>query len=99
MQSALPTTDSKPSSRPTEEATPSKKCEWKGCTFPRPFRREAELIRHIKTVHVSRDAYKCPICGKGFGRKDRMEDHRRTHTHNHALLGGKTLLSQIRDRR
>ncbi|GAM38744.1 hypothetical protein TCE0_033r09724 [Talaromyces pinophilus] len=78
---------------PPIEATPSKKCEWKGCTFPRPFRRDAELMRHIKTIHIARDAYKCPVCRKGFGRKDRMEDHRRTHTHNHAL-GGKTLVSQ-----
>lgn len=111
MQFALPTIDSKLNnenqdleisdqiSSPTApaESTASKKCEWKGCTFPRPFRRDAELMRHIKTVHVARDAYKCPVCGRGFGRKDRMEDHRRTHTYNHAL-GGKTLLSQIRDR-
>jgi hypothetical protein len=67
------------SSLPSEPPA-SKKCEWKGCTFPRPFRRDAELMRHFKTVHVSRDAYKCPVCGKAFGRKDKMEHHRRTHT-------------------
>lgn len=65
-------------------STSTKKCQWKGCTFPRPFRRDAELMRHTRTIHVSRDAYKCPICGRGFGRKDKMEDHRRTHTYNHA---------------
>lgn len=69
------------SSSPPMDSTTSKKCEWKGCTFLRPFRRDAELMRHIKTVHVSRDAYKCPVCGKAFGRKDKMEDHRRIHTH------------------
>jgi hypothetical protein len=72
-----------PSSSPPTGSTASKKCEWKGCTFPRPFRRNAELMRRIKTVHISRDAYKCLVCGKAFGRKDKMEDHRRVHTHTH----------------
>lgn len=69
-----------PLSQP-EKATASMKCEWKGCTFPRPFRRYADLMRHIKTIHVSPDAYKCSVCGKGFGRKDKLEVHHRTHTH------------------
>lgn len=57
------------------------KCEWKGCKSKRSFGRRAELERHVKSIHISPDAYQCPVigCEKSFGRKDRMESHKRQH--------------------
>ncbi|KAH8700437.1 hypothetical protein BGW36DRAFT_357096 [Talaromyces proteolyticus] len=64
---------------PPKSAT--RKCRWEGCKYLGSFRRDADLLRHVKAVHVSPDAYTCPIvgCGKPFGRKDKMEAHRRAH--------------------
>lgn len=60
------------------------RCEWKGCTSRSTFRRKAELLRHIQTIHVSPSAYACPEpdCTRSFARKDRLQSHMmRRHDH------------------
>lgn len=54
-------------------------CKWEGCKYARSFGREAELLRHVKTVHLSPSAYFCPElgCSKSCSRKDNLEAHRR----------------------
>ncbi|KAL2823290.1 hypothetical protein BDW59DRAFT_163452 [Aspergillus cavernicola] len=57
-------------------------CEWKDCSPAPYFNRVAELMRHIKSIHVSPDAHSCPVenCGKRFGRRDQLQLHtRRSH--------------------
>ncbi|KAK1147626.1 hypothetical protein N8T08_000968 [Aspergillus melleus] len=57
------------------------KCRWVGCLEKRNhFRREVELMRHIKTIHVSPQAYQCDECNMFFNRRDNLEAHaRRVH--------------------
>ncbi|CEL08206.1 hypothetical protein ASPCAL11357 [Aspergillus calidoustus] len=64
---------------PTQPTTPSLQCRWQDCTSSATFRREADLLRLVKTVHVSRDAYRCPEshCDRTFGRRDHLRAHRR----------------------
>ena len=64
---------------PTAEPAPPRfSCKWEGCQYPRPFGREADLVRHLKTVHINPGAYICPElgCGKPCSRKDNLEAHR-----------------------
>ncbi|KAL2843457.1 hypothetical protein BJX68DRAFT_244004, partial [Aspergillus pseudodeflectus] len=67
------------STHPTQPTTPALQCRWQDCTSSTTFRREADLLRHVKTVHVSRDAYRCPEshCDRTFGRRDHLRAHRR----------------------
>ncbi|OJJ01299.1 hypothetical protein ASPVEDRAFT_82824 [Aspergillus versicolor CBS 583.65] len=53
------------------------KCEWRDCHTPGQFHRELDLVRHIRTVHISPDKYRCDSCGKAFGRKDHLNGHRK----------------------
>ncbi|KAL2862619.1 uncharacterized protein BJX67DRAFT_365887 [Aspergillus lucknowensis] len=55
------------------------RCKWQGCRSYTSFRRETDLLRHLRTVHVSPKAYPCPEpnCDKGFGRKDHLRTHQR----------------------
>ncbi|KAL5051306.1 hypothetical protein BDW71DRAFT_202493 [Aspergillus fruticulosus] len=66
---------------PTNKDVPVFRCEWKGCRSATVFGREADLIRHLKSVHIARDAYTCPEpnCDKRFGRKDHLKAHQKTH--------------------
>ncbi|OJI99705.1 hypothetical protein ASPVEDRAFT_70037 [Aspergillus versicolor CBS 583.65] len=59
--------------------SPRLQCRWEDCTRKTCFRREADLMRHIRTVHVSPNAYVCPErnCGRPFGRKDHLGQHRK----------------------
>ncbi|KAL2808745.1 hypothetical protein BJX63DRAFT_407974 [Aspergillus granulosus] len=45
------------------------------------FRRVSDLIRHIRTIHINRDAYRCAIdgCGRTFGRSDHLRVHQMVH--------------------
>ena len=64
---------------PAAEPAPLRfSCKWEGCQYPRPFGREAELVRHLKSVHIKPGAYICPDlgCGKPFNRKDNLDAHR-----------------------
>ncbi|BCS23624.1 uncharacterized protein APUU_40068S [Aspergillus puulaauensis] len=56
-------------------------CKWLGCRSSACFRREADLIRHLKTIHIAPNAYPCPEpnCGVAFGRKDHLKAHEKTH--------------------
>ena len=58
-------------------------CKWEGCKYVGCFRREVDLLRHVRCVHVSPSSYQCPArgCGKFFNRKDNRDSHfRRRHT-------------------
>ncbi|KAJ0424704.1 hypothetical protein BJY00DRAFT_276196 [Aspergillus carlsbadensis] len=56
-------------------------CKWEGCRSQTTFKRANDLIRHIRTIHVDRDAYRCPFegCGMAFGRKDHLRVHQGVH--------------------
>ncbi|KAL2840137.1 hypothetical protein BJX68DRAFT_190066 [Aspergillus pseudodeflectus] len=69
-----------PASRPPGE---SYTCKWEGCISTIVFRREADLIRHLRTIHISPNQYPCtePNCNWTFGRRDHLLHHvRRRHT-------------------
>ncbi|KNG91508.1 hypothetical protein ANOM_000048 [Aspergillus nomiae NRRL 13137] len=55
------------------------RCGWKDCTYDGTFGREAELMRHVKLLHVSPRSYECRMlgCGRVFNRRDNLLDHRR----------------------
>ncbi|KAE8356033.1 hypothetical protein BDV28DRAFT_145535 [Aspergillus coremiiformis] len=54
------------------------RCRWEGCTFTRAFNRDADLVRHLKTIHISPRSYRCTVdgCFKSFNREDRLNDHK-----------------------
>jgi hypothetical protein len=57
-------------------------CKWEGCEYDGFFGREDDLLRHVRSVHVSRSSYLCPAreCSKSFNRKDNRDAHfRRLH--------------------
>ncbi|KAJ0419574.1 hypothetical protein BJY00DRAFT_285919 [Aspergillus carlsbadensis] len=55
-------------------------CKWLGCRSTTIFPRESELVRHVKSVHISPKAFPCkePNCGMGFGRRDHLRSHQRS---------------------
>ncbi|KAJ0419579.1 hypothetical protein BJY00DRAFT_154381 [Aspergillus carlsbadensis] len=58
------------------------RCKWAGCRSSRQFRREGDLVRHLRTIHISPAAFVCPYteCEKSFGRRDHLSEHvRRRH--------------------
>ncbi|KAL4908896.1 hypothetical protein BDW74DRAFT_74383 [Aspergillus multicolor] len=58
------------------------RCEWKDCPHRNPFRREGDLLRHVKGAHVSPRSFVCTIdgCWKSFNRNDNLQEHvRRCH--------------------
>ncbi|RAH55458.1 hypothetical protein BO85DRAFT_401386 [Aspergillus piperis CBS 112811] len=52
-------------------------CKWRGCSSSTRFSTEGDLVRHLKSIHISPDAYSCLVCGQSFGRKDHLRDHQR----------------------
>ncbi|XP_011505691.1 PREDICTED: zinc finger protein 286A-like [Ceratosolen solmsi marchali] len=52
------------------------KCDAEGCG--KSFTRNEELTRH-KRIHTGLRPYSCLICRKGFGRKDHLKKHTKTH--------------------
>ncbi|KAJ0416463.1 hypothetical protein BJY00DRAFT_291582 [Aspergillus carlsbadensis] len=58
------------------------RCRWQGCTNHVLFRRESDLIRHLRSIHISPHAYSCSDCLKTFGRNDHLQNHRRK-VHGH----------------
>ncbi|KAL3470116.1 hypothetical protein BJX99DRAFT_240108 [Aspergillus californicus] len=54
-------------------------CRWQGCRSTTLFRREHDLLRHLKSIHIRPDAYVCDIggCRQTFGRRDHLLQHRR----------------------
>ncbi|KAE8383156.1 hypothetical protein BDV26DRAFT_252219 [Aspergillus bertholletiae] len=70
------------------DVRPPLTCRWDGCTYRRLFNREADLVRHVKTKHISPRCHKCTVnaCTKSFNRGDNLRDHMvRMH---HKPLGG-----------
>ncbi|KAL2785417.1 hypothetical protein BJX66DRAFT_314935 [Aspergillus keveii] len=55
-------------------------CQWKNCSSSTVFQREGDLIRHLKTIHISPNAFPCPEpeCPRAFGRNDHLKNHMRT---------------------
>ncbi|KAE8332893.1 hypothetical protein BDV39DRAFT_199896 [Aspergillus sergii] len=56
----------------------AQRCRWEGCTSTKWFNREAELLRHVKTIHIAPRSYRCNIdgCFKSFNRGDNLKDHK-----------------------
>jgi uncharacterized C2H2 Zn-finger protein len=54
-------------------------CYFPGCGAT--FSREADIPRHIKTAHGSKERHSCdfPGCTKSFSRKDKVTNHKRMH--------------------
>jgi hypothetical protein len=52
-------------------------CKWENCTSTHDFRREIDLMRHMKTIQVAPQAFLCQtyLCGKAFSRKDKLRYH------------------------
>ncbi|KAL3481546.1 hypothetical protein BJX99DRAFT_148701 [Aspergillus californicus] len=74
-----------PSMQNLPNHNPVYQCKWLGCRSTTSFRREIDLMRHLKTVHVSPKAYPCTElnCPMGFGRKDHLKAHLKTHQQSH----------------
>ncbi|GJP92146.1 alpha/beta hydrolase family protein [Aspergillus niger] len=62
---------------PASESPPAFECKWRGCSSSTRFSTEGDLVRHLKSIHISPDAYSCSVCGKTFGRRDHLRDHQR----------------------
>ncbi|PLB47414.1 hypothetical protein P170DRAFT_240654 [Aspergillus steynii IBT 23096] len=68
--------------RPSQDRQPNRnekshlQCEWKGCTYEKGFKRDADLWRHIKSLHLA-PSYRCgfPGCSRLFNRKDKIKEH------------------------
>ncbi|KAB8252807.1 hypothetical protein BDV35DRAFT_386853 [Aspergillus flavus] len=60
-----------------KDARPILRCRWEGCTSRRHFNREADLVRHIKTLHIAPRSYKCVVgdCSKTYNRGDNLKEH------------------------
>lgn len=73
-----PERDPDTATRPPATLRFSKLCKWEGCKYADPFSRAADLLRHVKTVHISPGSYTCsePRCGKSCSRKDNLAAHR-----------------------
>ncbi|KAI9045934.1 uncharacterized protein KD926_005877 [Aspergillus affinis] len=39
-------------------------CKWEGCQSSTRFSSEGDLVRHLKSIHISPDAYSCLHCGE-----------------------------------
>lgn len=39
------------------------------------FSSKGALMRHIETQHVAPRSFSCPVCSKGFSRRDNMQEH------------------------
>ncbi|PKY07437.1 hypothetical protein P168DRAFT_279406 [Aspergillus campestris IBT 28561] len=58
-------------------------CKWEGCRYLGEFQRVSELIRHIRTLHITPLDYPCPVpgCDKICNREDNLLQHMRTRHH------------------
>ncbi|KAL4905587.1 hypothetical protein BDW74DRAFT_177959 [Aspergillus multicolor] len=63
------------------EDRPVLNCLWLGCRSHNSFASVADLMRHLKSVHIAPKAFICPEvnCNSRFGRKDHLAVHQRTH--------------------
>ncbi|RMZ39659.1 hypothetical protein AFCA_002547 [Aspergillus flavus] len=56
----------------------AQRCRWEGCTSTRCFNREADLLRHVRYIHIAPQSYQCDVngCFKSFNRGDNLKDHK-----------------------
>ncbi|KAE8359566.1 hypothetical protein BDV27DRAFT_149476 [Aspergillus caelatus] len=56
---------------------PAQRCKWEGCTSTKCFNREADLLRHVKTIHIAPRSYRCNVdgCFKSFNTDDNLKEH------------------------
>ncbi|OGM49575.1 hypothetical protein ABOM_001657 [Aspergillus bombycis] len=56
---------------------PVQRCKWEGCTSTKIFNREADLVRHVRTIHIAPRSYRCNVdgCFKSFNRGDNLKEH------------------------
>ncbi|PYH92663.1 hypothetical protein BO71DRAFT_18626 [Aspergillus ellipticus CBS 707.79] len=64
-----------PSRRRNGVSEKTLQCGWVGCSYKRPFNRPADLMRHVKYTHISRQTFECRDCGHSFNRKDNLREH------------------------
>ncbi|KAL4744714.1 hypothetical protein BDW72DRAFT_187942 [Aspergillus terricola var. indicus] len=86
MDASVATTLNQLGLRSSKEKSPSYCCEWIRCGHT--FNRRADLLRHLRSVHLSPVAARCPVqgCGQTFGRRDHLRHHmRRSHNDKNAL--------------
>ena len=62
------------------------RCTWSGCKNMTSFGKQGDLERHISSVHLKDNKYKCPISScsrhqRGFPRKDKLKSHMRQPGH------------------
>lgn len=55
------------------------------CYCNKEFRHPCDVQRHIASVHEKVINFVCPICKKGFSRKDRFVEHTELHNKNSKL--------------
>ncbi|PIG81888.1 hypothetical protein AARAC_003716 [Aspergillus arachidicola] len=55
----------------------AQRCKWEGCTVMKCFNREADLLRHVRTIHIAPRSYRCNVdgCFKCFNRGDNLKEH------------------------
>ncbi|KJK63834.1 hypothetical protein P875_00064728 [Aspergillus parasiticus SU-1] len=55
----------------------AQRCKWEGCTSTKCFNREADLLRHVRTIHIAPRSYRCNVdgCFKCFNRGDNLKEH------------------------
>ncbi|KAE8141789.1 hypothetical protein BDV38DRAFT_278572 [Aspergillus pseudotamarii] len=55
----------------------AQRCKWEGCTSTKSFNREADLLRHVRTIHIAPRSYRCNVdgCLKSFNRSDNLKGH------------------------
>ncbi|KNG83295.1 hypothetical protein ANOM_008717 [Aspergillus nomiae NRRL 13137] len=56
---------------------PVQMCKWEGCTSTKIFNREADLVRHVRTIHIAPRSYRCNVdgCFRSFNRGDNLKEH------------------------
>ncbi|KAB8217993.1 hypothetical protein BDV33DRAFT_131518 [Aspergillus novoparasiticus] len=56
----------------------AQRCRWEGCTSTRCFNREADLLRHVRYIHIAPRSYQCDVdgCFRSFNRGDNLKDHK-----------------------
>ncbi|KAF9885543.1 hypothetical protein FE257_012749 [Aspergillus nanangensis] len=67
-----------PQPSPMDASEPSSfVCRWEGCCYTGAFRRKADLLRHLETIHISPQSFACLArgCHRMFNRRDNMRQH------------------------
>ena len=64
------------------------------------FKQKFTLDRHIETVHFqnSKDDFKCKTCDKSFRRKDKLQQHEKTHFMCHVKIICEICLKQFKSK-